>query len=34
MKSTLNWVYGTLAFIGVAIVLMIAIQVYRKLRKK
>ncbi|MBK7131197.1 MAG: CopD family protein [Crocinitomicaceae bacterium] len=34
MKSSLNWVYGTLGFIGVAIALMIAIQVYRKLRKK
>jgi putative membrane protein len=34
MKSTLNWLYATLAFFGVAIGLMIAIQWYKRLRSK
>jgi protoporphyrinogen IX oxidase len=34
MKSTLNWLYATLAFFGVAIALMIAIQWYKRLRNK
>ncbi len=34
MKSTLNWLYATLAFFGVAVGLMIAIQWYKRLRSK
>jgi putative membrane protein len=33
MKNSLNWIYGTLGFFGVAILLMIGIQLYKKLRK-
>jgi len=33
-KSTLNWLYATLGFFSVAIGLMIAIQWYKRLRKK
>jgi len=33
MKNTLNWIYGTLGFFGVAILLMVGIQIYKKLRK-
>ncbi len=32
LKNTLNWVYGTLGFFGVAIGLMVAIQLYKKAR--
>jgi putative membrane protein len=34
LKNTLNWVYGTLGFFGVAIGLMVAIQFYKKARAK
>jgi protoporphyrinogen IX oxidase len=34
LKSTLNWLYATLAFFGVAIGLMIAIQWYKRLRNR
>lgn len=34
MKSTLNWVYGTVGFFAVAILLMILIKIYKRLRKK
>jgi protoporphyrinogen IX oxidase len=34
MKSTLNWLYATLGFFGVAIALMIAIQWYKRMRNK
>ncbi len=34
MKSAMNWIYGTLGFFGVAIALMIAIQLYKKARKR
>lgn len=34
LKSTFNWIAGTLGFFGVAIGLMIAIQIYKKLRAK
>ena len=33
MKNSLDWIYGTLGFFGVAILLMIGIQLYKKLRK-
>jgi putative membrane protein len=33
MKNSLNWIYGTLGFFGVAILLMIGIQFYKKVRK-
>jgi putative membrane protein len=34
LKNTLNWIYGTLGFFGVAISLMVAIQLYKKTRAK
>jgi putative membrane protein len=34
LKSSINWVYGTLGFFGVALSLMIAIQIYKKIRSK
>ena len=34
LKSTFNWIGGTLGFFGVAIGLMIAIQIYKKMRTK
>jgi putative membrane protein len=34
LKSSINWVYGTLGFFGVALSLMIAIQIYKKMRIK
>lgn len=34
MKSSMNWIYGTLGFFGVAIALMVAIQWYKKARKR
>lgn len=34
LKSTMNWIYGTVAFFGVAILLMILIKLYKNLRKK
>jgi putative membrane protein len=34
LKNTLNWVYGTLGFFGVAVGLMVAIQLYKKARAK
>lgn len=34
LKSTLNWIYGTVGFFGVAILLMIGIQLYKKFRAK
>ncbi|MFM7636918.1 MAG: CopD family protein [Crocinitomicaceae bacterium] len=33
LKSSLNWVYGTLGFFGVGLLLMVGIQVYKKRRK-
>jgi putative membrane protein len=33
LKSSLNWVYGTLGFFGVGLLLMAGIQVYKKWRK-
>lgn len=32
MKSQVNWIYGTLGFIGFGVLLMIAIKVYKKIR--
>jgi putative membrane protein len=34
LKSTLNWIYGTIGFFGVAILLMLGIQLYKKIRAK
>ncbi len=34
MKSTMNWIYGTIGFFGVAIGLMIGIRIYKLLRKR
>lgn len=34
LKSTFNWIAGTLGFFGVAVGLMIAIQIYKRLRSK
>lgn len=34
LKSTFNWITGTLGFFGVAAGLMIAIQIYKRLRSK
>jgi len=34
LKSTLNWIYGTVGFFCVAILLMIGIQLYKKFRAK
>jgi putative membrane protein len=34
LKSTFNWISGTLGFFGVAVGLMIAIQIYKRLRAK
>ena len=34
LKSTFNWIAGTLGFFGVAVGLMLGIQLYKKLRSK
>lgn len=34
LKNTMNWIYGTVAFFGVAILLMILIKLYKNLRTK
>lgn len=34
MKSTINWIWGTVGFIAFGITLMIAIKIYKKLRSK
>lgn len=34
MKSQINWIYGTVGFIAFGILLMIAIKIYKRLRKK
>lgn len=34
MKNEVNWLYGTLGFILLAILLMLAIKLYKKLREK
>ncbi|TXI87501.1 MAG: protoporphyrinogen oxidase HemJ [Crocinitomicaceae bacterium] len=34
LKSTFNWITGTLGFFGVAVGLMLGIQLYKKLRSK
>jgi len=34
MKNSFNWIYGTVGFFAVAITLMIAIKIYKRLRKK
>jgi putative membrane protein len=33
LKSSLNWVYGTLGFFSVGLLLMLGIQFYKKWRK-
>jgi putative membrane protein len=34
MKSTMNWLYGTIGFFGVAMGLMIGIRIYKLVRKR
>ncbi len=34
LKDNLNWIYGTLGFFGLSVLLMIAIKTYKKLRKR
>ncbi|MCB9224570.1 MAG: CopD family protein [Crocinitomicaceae bacterium] len=34
MKSSMNWVYGTLGFVLFGILIMLAIKVYKKIREK
>ena len=34
LKDNINWIYGTLGFVGLSILLMIAIKVYKKIRTK
>lgn len=34
MKNQVNWIYGTLGFFGFAVILMIAIKIYKKIREK
>ena len=34
LKDNLDWIYGTLSFFGLSIVLMIAIKSYKQIRKK
>jgi len=34
LKNSLNWIYGTLGFFGVAFGLMVGIQLYKKVRSK
>jgi len=34
MRNSLNWIYGTVGFFAVAVALMIAIKIYKRLRKK
>jgi putative membrane protein len=34
MKNSLNWIYGTIGFFAVAVALMIAIKIYKRVRKK
>ena len=33
MKNSLNWIYATVGFIAVAIALMLAVKIYKRLRK-
>ena len=34
MKSAINWIYATLGFVAFAIILMIAIKIYKRIRTK
>jgi putative membrane protein len=34
MKSTMNWVYGTVGFILFGIMIMLAVKIYKKVREK
>lgn len=34
MRSALNWIYGTIGFVVFAVVLMIAIKMYKKVRER
>lgn len=34
LKDNVNWIYGTLGFFGLSIILMLAIKIYKNLRKK
>jgi putative membrane protein len=33
LKGTLNWIYGTLGFFAVGVLLMVAVRTYKRLRK-
>ncbi|MBO6761928.1 MAG: protoporphyrinogen IX oxidase, partial [Roseivirga sp.] len=34
LKNQLDWIKGTLGFVGVTVVLMIAVQAYKKIRER
>jgi putative membrane protein len=34
LKSALNWIYGTFGLIALALILMIAIKIYKRVRMK
>ena len=34
LKNELNWIWGTIGFIGFGILLMIAIKIYKAIREK
>ena len=34
LKNQLDWIKGTLGFVGVTVVLMIAVQAYKKFRER
>ena len=34
LKNSMNWIYGTIGFFGVAVSLMLAIKLYKALREK
>ena len=34
LKNSMNWIYGTIGFFGVAVSLMLAIKLYKVLREK
>lgn len=34
MKNSLNWIYATIGFLAVAVALMMAVKIYKRLRKR
>ncbi len=34
LKNELNWIYGTIGFIGFGVILMVAMKIYKALREK